>query len=465
MSGLFVLENVRPACPIYLLTQQELGEWLERHGGYVSSWVQSSSFQAKRGQVLLIPDKVGEIESVLLGQGEKLDYHLLSILSEKLGDKVYRLADLPDDEDKVVQISLAWGLGTYCFDQYKQKKNIKKHPQLVLPKSTHIKRIEAMIEAVFHTRDMINTPACDMTPQTLENISVRMAEQYNAQCNIISGDDLLKQNFPLIHAVGRAANIVPRMIELNWGDDAHPRISLIGKGVCFDTGGLNLKPGNSMSLMKKDMAGAAHVLGLAEMVMKLNLPVRLNVLIGAVENSIGSEAFRPSDVLMSRQGLSVEIGNTDAEGRLVLADLLTYAGESNPDLIIDMATLTGAARVALGTELPAFYTGSDELAGHLQWAAEKEIDPMWRMPLWDNYNRLLSSHIADVNHISQGGFAGSITAALFLKRFVNLPESWVHFDIYGWNSYAESGHPVGGEAQVLRAVYRVLEKCYGKNNG
>jgi leucyl aminopeptidase len=300
-----------------------------------------------------------------------------------------------------------------------------------------------------------------MGPAALEAVVQRLAKAHKAKLSVISGDDLLAQNYPMIHAVGRAAQEAPRFLDLVWGDEAAPKLTLIGKGVCFDTGGLNLKPGNYMDLMKKDMGGAALAIALADAVMDAQLPVRLRLMIGAVENAIGPDAFRPGDVLESRKGLSVEIGNTDAEGRLVLADMLAEGDSESPDMMVDFATLTGAARVAMGPEVTPFYTHSDTLASGLSAAAMHAHDPLWRMPLWAGYDGWLDSSIADVSHISSSPMGGSITAALFLARFVEACPDWVHFDTYAWNAKSRIGRPVGGEAQAIRAVYDYLEDRFG----
>jgi leucyl aminopeptidase len=315
------------------------------------------------------------------------------------------------------------------------------------------------------TRDLVNTPANDMGPAELEAAARALARPHGAKVRSIVGDALLKQNFPLIHAVGRAADAgrAPRLIELRWGKAGDPKVTLVGKGVCFDTGGLDLKPENAMLMMKKDMGGAATVLALAHMVMDARLKVSLRVLIPAVENSVSGNAFRPLDVYPSRKGLNVEIGNTDAEGRLVLADALALADEDKPDLLIDMGTLTGAARVALGPELPPFYTDDEALAAEVARCAASENDPLWRMPLWRRYDRNLDSKVADLNNVASGGMAGSIICALFLKRFVSAAKSWLHFDIYAWTPAARPGRPEGGECQAARAVFALLKQRYGSN--
>jgi leucyl aminopeptidase len=317
----------------------------------------------------------------------------------------------------------------------------------------HLRRIA---DGVFLARDLVNTPTNDMGPDALEKAVRKLAKANKAEITVIKGDDLLKQNFPMIHAVGRASSEAPRLIDMSWGPKGAPKVTLVGKGVCFDTGGLDIKPASGMLLMKKDMGGAANVLGLASMIMAAALKVWLRVLIPAVENSIAGNAFRPGDVLTSRKGITVEIGNTDAEGRLVLADALALADEDKPDLLIDMATLTGAARVALGPDLPPFYTDEEALACELAQASVALEDPLWRMPLWKPYAAKLASKIADMNNVTTDGFAGSITAALFLKRFVEKTPAWAHFDIFAWNPWDRPHGPAGGEAQGIRALERVI---------
>ena len=356
----------------------------------------------------------------------------------------------------------AWMIGTYHFDKYLPQKPDFEAPQLVLPKDCRLDRIMALGEAVFLARDLINTPAADMGPVELEMAALKLAEKFDAEIDVIAGDALVEANYPLIHAVGRAAYDAPRLIDIRWGNPEGKKLVLVGKGVCFDSGGLNLKPGAYMDLMKKDMGGAANILGLAGAVMQCGLDVNLRVLIGAVENAIGPEAFRPGDILPSRQGMTVEIGNTDAEGRLVLADMLTEAESEQPDLIIDMATLTGAARTALGPEVAPFFVRQDNVAHDLEAAVQAENDPMWRLPLWAGYDDWLSSRIADVRNISSGPHAGAITAALFLSRFVDRKTDWIHCDIYAWNPKSSPGRPVGGEAQGMRALFRMLEQRYGR---
>jgi leucyl aminopeptidase len=349
-------------------------------------------------------------------------------------------------------------LGGYAFTRYGKKPG--RAIGLAAPEGADIAAVRRGADAVFLVRDLVNTPTNDMGPDDLEQAVRTLAARHKATVSVIVGDDLLSRNFPMIHAVGRASAVAPRLIDMAWGRKAAPKVTLVGKGVCFDTGGLDIKPSSGMLLMKKDMGGAANVLGLAAMIMGARLDLRLRVLIPAVENSISANAFRPGDVLRSRKGITVEIGNTDAEGRLILADALVLADEEKPSLLIDMATLTGAARVALGPELPPFYTDDDALAAEISAASAAVEDPLWRMPLWKPYDAKLASKVADVNNVTTDGFAGSITAALFLKRFVEKTSSWVHFDIFAWNPSERPATPVGGEAQGIRALERAIAKRF-----
>src|SRR6516164_204238 len=355
--------------------------------------------------------------------------------------------------------ALAFALGSYRFTRYRKQDG--KEVKLELPGNVDGEDLSRIVDGVTLARDLINTPANDLGPAELEAAARALAARNGAEVRAVVGDDPLEENFPLIHAVGRAAARPPRLIDLTWGEPSHPKITLIGKGVCFDSGGLDIKPESGMLNMKKDMGGAAAMLALAHMVMDRRMKLRLRVLIPAVENAISGSAFRPRDVYRSRKGLSVEIGNTDAEGRLILADAIALADEDAPDLIADMATLTGAARVALGTEIPPFYTDDDELAAVLSDCAKSENDPLWRMPLWRPYEALLESKVADVNNVASGNFGGSITAALFLRRFVAATKAWLHCDIYAWNQSTKPGRPEGAECQAARALYALLVSRYG----
>ena len=352
-----------------------------------------------------------------------------------------------------------FGVGNYRFTRFKAAERAP--ARLVPPAGTDITEIASIASAVMLTRDLVNSPADIMGPEGLEAAFRKLAKEHGAKVNVTKGDALLKQNFPMIHAVGRAAGEAPRLLELEWGDPAHPRLALVGKGVCFDSGGLDLKPASGMRWMKKDMGGGANAMGLAQLVMAAKLPVRLHLLVPAVENAVGADAFRPGDILVSRKGITVEIDNTDAEGRLVLADALARAVEDEPDLLLDFATLTGAARVALGPEVMPFYTGDEALASEIAAAGDAVGDPVWRMPLWDGYDREIDGDISDIVNSAAIPMAGSITAALFLRRFVGTSK-WVHFDIFGWNLKDRPGRPKGGEMQGARAVYQMLKQRFVK---
>lgn len=419
------------------------------------TWAKANGFKAQSGRTLLCANTKGALERVFVGKSDQpLD---AGKLASTLPAANYHFEGNLDDAHLS---SLGWMLGAYRFSNYNNKKD--QGAKLVLPDSVDADDLVREAEASYLARDLINTPANDMGPDELEKAIRTIGRKFKAQVSVVKGDALLKKNFPMIHAVGRASVDAPRLIDLKWGNSKHPKVTLVGKGVIFDSGGLNIKPGNSMALMKKDMGGAANTIALAQMIMDAKLPVRLRLLVPAVENAISGNAFRPGDILPSRKGLSVEIGNTDAEGRLILGDALALGDEEKPDLMIDMATLTGAARVALGPDLPPFYTEDDELAHAISETSMEIFDPLWHMPLWDPYQKMLSSKTADVNHISTGGFAGSITAALFLSRFVENAKSWAHFDIYGWTPTAKPWLPVGGEAQGIRTLFEVIKNKYWK---
>ena len=411
-------------------------------------------FEPKPGQVMpLMAD--GEVSGALAGTPTGAPFAPLSLgAARSLPSATYR----PDGAIEDVNLAcLGFLLGQYEFTAY--KKGREDGPRLAWPEGADREAVMRAARAVFLARDLVNTPANDLGPDGIERAVRAVAQEAGARVSVIAGDDLLP-GFPMVHAVGRASATPPRLIDMTWGQEDAPKVTLVGKGVAFDTGGLNIKPGGSMALMKKDMGGAACTLALARAVMEANLPVRLRLLVPAVENAISGNAFRPGDVLPSRKGLSVEIGNTDAEGRLILADALALADEEEPDLLIDMATLTGAARVALGPDLPPLYTADDTLADGLVAAGGRVADPLWRMPLWGPYDANLKSKVADVSHISPGGFAGSITAALFLQRFVEKASAWAHLDVFCWVPEAKPHAPVGGEAHGVRALLTYLEKRY-----
>ncbi|MXQ09395.1 leucyl aminopeptidase family protein [Alphaproteobacteria bacterium GH1-50] len=444
------------ALPLHLVTKEAFKVWVSLLDAPLRAWVEASGFKANAGQVVLFPGPDGAVQGAVGGLGGEVDrkrgrFHAARVRAA-LPAGTWALAnELP--AELLEECALAWCLAGYSFGRYKDAK--PPEAALVAPEGIDRARIERIAAAEARTRDLINTPANDMGPAELEAAARALAEEHGATITVTTGDALLDGNFPLIHTVGRAATRAPRLIDLRWGDTG-PAITLVGKGVCFDTGGLNLKPAASMALMKKDMGGAANVIGLAHMIMDAGTPCRLRVLIPAVENAVAGDAFRPGDILPSRKGLTVEINNTDAEGRLVLADALALADEEKPDLIISMATLTGAARVAVGPDLAPFYATDDGDAAALSAAADRVRDPVWRMPFWDPYETMIEPGIADLDNAPKGGFAGSITAALFLRRFVTDTPRYMHFDVFGWSPSAEPARPKGGVGQGIRAIEDAL---------
>jgi leucyl aminopeptidase len=424
-------------------------------------WVEAQDWSGKQGSVLLLPGSEGGIGGVLLGTGSK-DWAaqvplLTGVLPGTLPEGDYRFASpLPAPE----LAALGFLAGSYRFSRYKSADG-SKTKRLVLPDGASKDQVLALAEALYFGRDLINTPANDLGPAELETAARELGTAFDASIKVTEGSGLLSDNFPMIHAVGRASDRAPRLIDLRWGAEHAPKVTIVGKGICFDTGGLDIKPGSAMALMKKDMGGAAAALAFALLVMLAKLPVRLRVLIPAAENSIAGNAFRPGDVLKSRNGMTVEIGNTDAEGRLVLADAISLADEEAPDYLFTIATLTGAARVALGPDLPPLYTDDEELAERLLASGLSVGDPLWRMPFWPPYDKLLKSSIADVNHIAEGSFAGSIIAALFLKRFVHSAKRFAHLDIFAWVPREQPGRPQGGEPQAARALFDFFRKELG----
>lgn len=444
--------------PVALIAEDAIGGLTPFEQGLAVA----ADFKGKTGQALAVPGPDGKTVKVLFGIGDtgRVEAMAFRALPAKLAAGAYRLDGLPAGLDPT-QVALAFALGSYRFDRYRKTRDAR--ARLVAPAGADVAEARETAHACALARDMVNTPANDMGPLQIETIAREIAERHGATVSVVTGDDLLEQNYPSIHAVGRAADPhrAPRIIELGWGKPGDPLVALVGKGVVFDTGGLDIKPSAGMRNMKKDMGGAAHVLALARMIMSAELPVRLAVLVPVVENAISGDAMRPGDVLATRKGLTVEVGNTDAEGRLILSDALTRAGELDPALTIDMATLTGAARIALGPQVIPFFTDDEALADQIAAASKAVSDPLWRMPLWAGYEEALDGDVADLKNDPDGwAQAGSVTAALFLKRFAP-PGPWVHLDIFAWNPKGRPGHPVGAEAQAVRALFAMLRARFG----
>ena len=451
-SALLSVGEKPNAIPLRLISPDDLGTLGEKE----RTWAKAMRFEADAGKFLIVPGDAGAPLMVLVGTGgQAITPWTLAEAATALTEGDYRLEGASPEDAGL--LTTGWCLAQYRFGRYRADTDPQPR-NLILPEGSCLDLATAFADAAMMVRDLVNTPAEDMGPAQLQDTAEALAEEFGGSCSTTVGDDLLDENFPAIHAVGRAAaeGREPRLIDLHWGNDG-PKLTLVGKGVCFDTGGLDLKPASGMLIMKKDMGGAAHALALARLVMVTGLKVQLRLLIPAVENAIDGNAYRPGDVIMTRKGLSVEIGNTDAEGRVVLCDALALAGEDAPDLLMDFATLTGAARVALGPDLPATYSNDDRVWAALETAAGAAQDPLWRMPLWAPYDAMLKSEIADLNNTADGPFGGSITAALYLQRFVEETTPWVHFDVFSWSPSPKPGRPKGGEAQGLRTCYAALK--------
>ncbi len=453
-----LVRSAKGAIPLHAVKADSLKRWLPTRPKRESEWLQAANFSAKEGELLLVPDVRGALSAAVLGLGRGEDPLILAAFSESLPRGTYALGDVSPDVGGM-RGTLAWLLGTYKFERYRRRKD-GQSPKLLLPRGVDGEEVTRIAESVFFARDLVNTPSNDMGPEELASAARDVAKRYGARLSVIVGDDLLKRNYPLIHTVGRASVRAPRLIDFTWGKADAPKVTLVGKGVVFDSGGLDLKSASNMLTMKKDMGGAAVVLAIAQMVMDARLNLRLRVLVPAVENSVSGSAYRPGDVLRSRKGLTIEIGNTDAEGRLVLADALAEGDAEAPELLIDVATLTGAARAATGMELPPFFTDDDRLASDLMHVAAEVHDPLWRLPLWRGYESAISGTIADLNNNPDYSLAGATTAALFLNRFVSRAKSWVHFDIPAWIDRPRPGRRKGAEANAARAIYALLKSRY-----
>ena len=448
-------------CPLIVVGRHGFAAWLAKQDAPLQAWIKANAFEGHAGGWLLVPGADGRPRAVLATVADGADPYGLAHLPALLPPGDYRLAaDSPLAPDASALL-LGWGLGGYRFDRYVPR--TRAAARLVLEEGADSEAL-AVLAASLRVRDLVNTPTEHMGPADLEDAARQLAQAHGAELSVITGDALLARNFPTIHAVGRASHREPRLIELHWGEPAHPHVAIVGKGVCFDTGGLDIKGADGMRNMKKDMGGAAHALGLAQLVMPLELPIRMTLLEPAVENAIAGNAFRPGEVIRTRQGLAVEVDNTDAEGRLVLCDALAYAVEAKPDLVLDFATLTGAARIALGPDLPALFCNDDALADDYLAAARRARDPLWRMPLWRPYLSYLKSNVADLANSGPSRMAGAITAALYLQRFVPDALPWAHIDVYAWNDNERPGRPAGGEAQGLRAALALLQQRYPAKN-
>jgi leucyl aminopeptidase len=455
MSSVLLTRAPKKTVPVLLMTEAAFDAWVKTKPKRAAQWMSTQDFRAKPGTFWLVPDEEGKLERVIAGISEPPSLWDIADFSRRLPEGAYVFeSDLPMAYQE--WLALGWALGAYKFTRYKKTDDAK--AKLVLPKGADAAKINRYADAINLARDLITTPAEDMGPEQLADAAILIGKEFGAKTSQIVGDALLKKNYPAIHRVGRASANAPRLVDLIWGDAKAPKITLVGKGVCFDTGGLDIKPSSGMYLMKKDMGGAACVLAIAAMVMDAKLPVRLRVLIPAVENAVSGNAYRPSDVITMRNGLTVEVGNTDAEGRLVLADALAEASTDKPDMLIDFATLTGAARSAVGTDLPALFCSDDKMAEQILAAGLDMEDPLWRMPLHKPYAKMIESNIADLNSAPNSPYAGAITAALFLQRFVGETIPWAHIDLMAYNLTSRPGRPEGGEAMAVRAVYRLIEQ-------
>ena len=443
-----------PALPLHVVTAAAFADWSAQQSSTLQAWLKAQQFTAAAGSHALLPGSDG-LAGAVLGIGDAHDPFAYAHAPYALPAGDWRLAD-PLDSDATAALQLGWGLGSYRFTRYRDATRAPARLVCDLDADT-----AAQLAACFRARDLINTPTEHMGPDEMEAVARGIAQTHGADIDVLVGDDLLTHNFPAIHAVGRASHRAPRLLVLRWGDAAHPHVAIVGKGVCFDTGGLDIKAAAGMRNMKKDMGGAAHAIALAELIMARKLPVRITLLVPAVENAIGPNAYRPGEVIATRKGISVEIDNTDAEGRIVLCDALTYAAEQSPRLILDFATLTGAARVALGPDLPVLFSNDDALADDWLAAGIRGFDPLWRMPLHRPYLRYLTSGIADLANSGATTMAGCITAALYLERFVPSDSPWAHLDVYSWNDSDRPGRPAGGEAQALRSCYAMLKTRFG----
>lgn len=452
-----ITNKVKTSIPLTLLSADKFPAWLKKQPTDLKKWLAANDFTAKAGSYMVLPTPNGAVDRILVGAEFPLNIWSIANLPAKIPAGVYHLEG-NFKADEANNLALGWALATYEFSKY--KKSGKKFAQLVAPKNCDVALVKSFFEAICWGRDLINTPANDMNPEALAGEAATWAKSQKAKINIIKGEELLKKNYPMIYTVGKASSIPPHLVDISFPRKDAPKITLVGKGVTFDSGGLDIKTAGGMKIMKKDMGGAASVLALAKVIVDSKLPVQLRVLLPIVENAVAGNAMRPLDIVPTRKGISVEIGNTDAEGRLILCDALFEAGSEAPDLIIDCATLTGAARVALGTEIPVFFTNDDKIAAKLSAISERESDPLWRLPLWKNYRSMLDTPNADLSNDPDSSYGGAITAALFLKEFISKTKSWIHVDMMAWNLQNKAGRPKGGEAMAIRALYQLIKENY-----
>lgn len=458
MLDSFAARPSKTTVPLLPLRTSEFKAWLKKQSKSTAAWIKSNGFKAKHGEICLVPSRDGRVSTALFGRGDGTSIFSWSALPSRLPKGRYTLIGAVD-EALAEEATLGWGLGTYEFTRYRA--STRTFATLVWPEACDRAKVERTLTSIGLGRDLINTPAEDMNPTALTQVVRDLAKEFSGECKVIAGKKLLTENYPTVHAVGRAATFPPALADLRWGDPNHPKLTLVGKGVCFDSGGLDLKNPAGMKLMKKDMGGAATAIAVARLVMAAKLPVRLRLLIPAVENAVAGDAMRPLDVITTRKGLTVEVGNTDAEGRLILCDALAEADTESPDLIMDFATLTGAARVALGSELPALFSSHDDVADALLAAGIAVGDPLWRLPLHDAYRRHLDSRVADLSNIANTSYGGAITAALFLREFVSHRKNrWIHIDTMAWHLAGRPGRPAGGEVMAARACAEMLERRY-----
>ncbi|MEE2746312.1 MAG: leucyl aminopeptidase family protein [Pseudomonadota bacterium] len=452
MSNIFS-NSKKKAVDIHLFSKSGLKAWSRSQSDTVKKWIKTTGFVANPGDYCLIPSREGSINEIILGVSEPFEIWDTGNLARSLPRGHYQFVGIKN-AGQAALASLGWALGSYRYDRY--RKPLKLNTTLKIPSNCDSGYVTKMANATCFVRDLINTPAEDLGPTELEFQVRNLADRYEANVRVVKGKQLLSRNFPAIYAIGRASDDPPRLINLSWGNPKDPKVTLVGKGVCFDTGGLDIKTASGMKFMKKDMGGAAHVLGLAMLLMEANLKLRLRVLIPAVENSVSANSIRPMDVLNTRSGKTIEIGHTDAEGRVILADALYEAARERPDLILDFATLTGAARIALGSELPALFTNNEKLAEVILAASYNSQDPVWRLPLWSDYRRHIIGKTANLTNSADTGFGGAITAALFLNEFIQTGTPWAHLDLMAWNMTTRRGRPEGGEAMGLRAIYHAI---------